>query len=124
MTYFFDYPWQRNPRLIYIAFTENVSLGNLCEALEKAAELMDRATMPLHVVLAFEAAQSLPNNVLEPIHGSRMLRHEQLGRCIFVSPNALFGFVGQVISQDLGVQLEFAADEQDAWEFFNEMGLC
>ena len=124
MAYEIQYPWQRNPRLIKLTFAENLNGNEIASALEDIAGLMDQAMLPMHVVLDFSYVQAGPENMLDVFRSSRMIRHEKQGYCLFLSPDKFLRFMGQVLHHEAGLHVEFRQTEEDAWNFFSEMGFC
>ncbi|NJL93695.1 MAG: hypothetical protein HC915_08160 [Anaerolineae bacterium] len=72
----------------------------------------------------FLRSGGLPDNLLELLLHSRSIRHQQQGTLVLVTTDRYLRFVGQVLSQQVGLNIEFCQDVAGAWGFFNEMGYC
>ncbi len=124
MPYELSYPWKNNPRLLKLYFLEALTSEEAAEALEEIAGLLDYAMMPLHMVLDFDNMTTCPEDILQIFSRSRMINHKMMGYCIFLNPDQFLSFVAKVLNNKLGMQVHISSDDGDAWEFFNQLGLC
>lgn len=113
----------RNPRLVKIFFFDELSEEDVVYGLDDLAGLLRQSTMPLHIVFEF-MSERLPEDLLDIFLESSLMQHDQLGYCVFVRADRFIQFMGKVIRQKLGVHIEFRDSDDDAWDFFNQMGLC
>jgi len=124
MSYELVYPWKNNPRLMKMYFLEALAAEDVADALESVAALLDQALMPLHVVLDFEGMTSTPEDILNVFSNSRITNHDMMGYCVFLNPDQFLSFVAKVLNNKLDMQVHVSVDDDDAWEFFNQLGLC
>lgn len=124
MAYQLYYPWRKNPRLMQLIFTEAVSVADLESALTQAAQLMEESQAALHIVLGFSTAESLPQEMVKYLPRAPIVGHPRCGYCVFVKPNEFISFAAKILNHQTKTPIEFSPDEEDAWEFFNQMGIC
>lgn len=124
MTYQLCYPWRKNPRLVAAAFVDAVGIDDVEIALAEVVALMDEAQAPLHVLLDFSQAVSVPQELVKYLPHAPMVGHAHCGYCVFVSPNEFVSFAAKIFNHQTQMPIELTPDENDAWEFFNQMGIC
>ncbi len=124
MPYDLQYPWRNNPRLMKLYFLEGLTADDVIEVLDEAAVIMDKALMPLHVVLDFDHMTKGPEDILALFSQSRLMQHKMLGYCVFLNPDQFINFMAKVLDSKLGVQIRVSSDDDDAWAFFSDLGLC
>lgn len=124
MPYELIYPWKNNPRLLKLYFLEAVTSEAAAAALEEVAGLLNHAMMPLHMVLDFDNMTSGPEDILHVFSRSHVINHKMMGYCIFLNPDQFLSFVAKVLNNKLGMKVHISPDDDDAWEFFNQLGLC
>ena len=123
MAYTFSYPWRKNPRLMALFYAGAVCVEEINDSLQEAQSLLDRAQMPLHLLIDFSEVVEIDLAVRDAIIGHSFKNHDRLGYCVFTKPNAFLHFVAQVLRKH-DVQIKYVEDLEDAWGFFNHMGLC
>ncbi|MBZ0305397.1 MAG: hypothetical protein K8I82_04945 [Anaerolineae bacterium] len=124
MPYEISYPWKNNPRLLKVYFLEVLTSQEFTESLEEIASVMDYALMPLHVIMDFDSMTAGPEDILQIFSHCRLPNHKMMGYCVFLNPDQFLSFVAKVLNNKLGMQVHVSSDDDDAWEFFNQLGLC
>lgn len=124
MPYEVEYPWRNNPRLVKLFFLDTLTAEETTNALEDVASTLDKALMPLHLVLDFDQLAKGPEDILTLFSQSRLLTHNMQGYCVFLNPDQFINFMAKVLNNTLGVQIHVSLDDDEAWEFFNHLGLC
>jgi hypothetical protein len=124
MPYHLDYPWSQNPRLMKISFYEDVAADELLAAFDDYLSLLEQSTMPLHGVFSFRGVTALPEDTLNLMLKMPALVHPQRGHYLFVAADGFISFVAKILRHQKDVPIEFVDNEQEAWDFFNEMGIC
>ena len=119
-----EYPWKGHPRLVAMEYMNTVSPDELVASLDRLADIMDGATMPLHTVFSFKKASSLPEKLHSLMMSSRVVGHQQCGYFVFVNADEFVKMIAKILRGEADVSIAFAADEDAAWEFFNDMGIC
>lgn len=119
-----EYPWKGHPRLVAMEYMDAVSPDEVVVSLDALAAIMDRATMPLHTVFSFEQASSLPEKLHALMKNSRVVGHQQRGYFVFVNADEFVKMIAKILRGEADVSIAFAANEDEAWEFFNDMGIC
>jgi len=122
--YQIQYPWRRNPRLLELVFSGEISPDDLQNALEDTTSLLDQALMPLHIIFDFTDTAVLPQDMLNILGNSSAISHPQRGYCVFVRANEFLSFIAKILRSQVGMDIEFVIDTEEAWDFFNEMGIC
>ncbi|HLA45002.1 MAG TPA: hypothetical protein VJZ27_16265, partial [Aggregatilineales bacterium] len=101
----------------------SIGIEEIEMSLEEVAGLMDQSMMPLHTVFDFSGAA--PDEAFfDLIMRSRMVSHEQRGHCVFLKPNEFITFMAKVLRHETGTPVVMVDNEDDAWDFFSEMGIC
>lgn len=124
MAYEIVYPWRKNPRLIGLSYYGEIEPDEINGALDSLYDLLSQAQMPLHTVFDFSEASRLPENMRDDFLQHPFKNHDKLGYCVFIEPNAYLHFIAQMLQQSHHVQIKYVSDQDDAWLFFNHMGLC
>lgn len=124
MPYRVDHPWQKNPRLVGVTFYDDVLTRDIVLAFGAVCLLLDQALLPLHSIIDFTAARSLPNDLIPLMLESEFVHHPQRGWCVFVDPDAFVEGAAYALRQEAGLSVELVASQEEAWEFFNQMGIC
>jgi hypothetical protein len=119
-----EYPWKGHPRLVAMEYSDRVSADEVTASLEFLAELMDQATMPLHTIFSFAKASTLPEKLLNLMKDSRVVSHHQRGYFVFVDSDEFVKMIAKILRGEADVSIAFSADVDEAWEFFNDMGIC
>jgi len=124
MAHHAEYPWKGHPRLVAMEYSDLVSANEVTSSLEALADLMDQATMPLHTIFDFAQASSLPEKLLNLMKSSRVVNHSQRGYFVFVDADEYIKMIAKILRAEADVSIAFSADVDEAWEFFNDMGIC
>ena len=104
-------------------YSGSMTVNDIAASLEDVAVLMDKAMMPMHTVLDFTGA-TVNEALLDLITKSRMVHHEQCGHCVFIHPDQFIAFVAEVLRNQTETPVAVVDSEEEAWDFFSEMGIC
>jgi hypothetical protein len=124
MAHHAEYPWKGHPRLVSMEYSDIVSADEVSASLEALARIMDQATMPLHAIFRFARASTLPEKLIDLIKNSRVVSHEQRGYFVFVDADEFVKMIAKILRGEVDISIAFSADDDEAWEFFDDMGIC
>ncbi|MFP4321273.1 MAG: hypothetical protein ACLFTK_02360 [Anaerolineales bacterium] len=124
MAYSIFYPWRKHPRLIHLIFYDQLSVDEVGDALNTLHDILVGAQMPMHILFSFIEIHILEPPLINVFTRHPALRDPQLGYVLFVDLGPRLQTLAHEIDNKLGAHIKYVADEDDAWEFFNLMGIC
>jgi hypothetical protein len=110
--------------MVHLIYYDVVTEDDVLGGLNMAYDLLVQSTMPMHIIFNFNDATRLPEHLLNLIGSHDLVRHDMLGYCVFLKPSSFIHIIGHVLDMSMKVHVLFVEGEDDAWEFFNQMGLC
>lgn len=123
MGYKIVHPWRGNPRVIELHYSGVVSSYDIKNALDEVSSFLNRTALPIHLIFNFQATQ-FDTNLLDNLRDHPLFTHPQLGYCMFLSPDSFINFTIQTWVQQIKLRVKYITSLDDAWEYFNELGLC
>ncbi len=124
MAYKIIHPWRGNPRVIELNYTGVIAANDLKNALDEVNSFLNRTALPIHLIFNLQSVSQFATNLLENLRNHPLFSHEQLGYCMFLSHDSLINFTIQTWVHQSKLRVKNIRSLDDAWDYFNELGLC